>query len=165
MAGCLTASSHHMNQCWLIISEILRHSQEMLKIPILDISLEITDSRLQPYPTGANELSHCHHNARFNFRSQHIFLLLKGQNWVQTIMIWGHENVFNMINCSVPYEEYVIIHCFYTKKLHTPVIIRYVNEIKWWLRLLVNPRSKFISWKSYFCKCMARRYKETVPIS
>ena len=28
MACCLTAPSHYLNQCWLIISEVLRHSSE-----------------------------------------------------------------------------------------------------------------------------------------
>ena len=28
MACCLTAPSHYLNQCWLIISEVLLHSQE-----------------------------------------------------------------------------------------------------------------------------------------
>ena len=28
MACCLTASSHYLNQCWLMISEVLRHSPD-----------------------------------------------------------------------------------------------------------------------------------------
>ena len=60
MACCLTAPSHCLNQCWLIISEVLQHSPEgispeMLKISILDINLKMTNSRLQPYFPGTNE--------------------------------------------------------------------------------------------------------------
>ena len=55
MAWCLTATSHYLNQCWLItvrasgihLNTIL---QEMLKVSILDMSLKITNSKLQPHP-------------------------------------------------------------------------------------------------------------------
>ena len=51
----------YLNQCWLIVSEILWHSPEgnlrgMLKISILDISLKTTKSKLQPHLPGAKEL-------------------------------------------------------------------------------------------------------------
>ena len=44
MAWCLTAPSHYLNQCWLIINEVLWQSpetnfQEMLKWSILDIEV------------------------------------------------------------------------------------------------------------------------------
>ena len=58
MACCLTAPSHYLNQCWLIINWVLWHSlsYKMLKISILDMSLKITYLKLQPYLPGANEL-------------------------------------------------------------------------------------------------------------
>ena len=48
MVCCLTAPSHYLNQCCLIISDVLLHwcggiSQEMLKISFLHMSLKITD--------------------------------------------------------------------------------------------------------------------------
>ena len=51
----------YLNQCWLIVSEILWHSPEgnlrgMLKISILDISLKTTKSKLQPHLPGAKML-------------------------------------------------------------------------------------------------------------
>ena len=47
MACCLTAPSHYLNQCWVIISEVLTTiSQELLNISILDMSLKITNLRL-----------------------------------------------------------------------------------------------------------------------
>ena len=47
MACCLTAPNHYLNQCWLVISQLLcyyrtANSQEMLKIPIFYTSLKIT---------------------------------------------------------------------------------------------------------------------------
>ena len=35
MACCLTAPNHYLNQCWLIISDVLWHSQEMITISTL----------------------------------------------------------------------------------------------------------------------------------
>ena len=61
MAWCLMAPSHYLNQCWFIISEVLWHSPGgnfMLKIPILNMSLKITNLRLQPHIPGTNELTH-----------------------------------------------------------------------------------------------------------
>ena len=60
MACCQTAPSHYLNQCWLIISEVLWHSPKGKftgKILILDISLIITNLRLQLHLPGANEFN------------------------------------------------------------------------------------------------------------
>ena len=61
MACCLTAPSHYLNQRWLIISEVLWYwpvaiSHEILKISVIDISLKMSSSRLQPHFPGVNEL-------------------------------------------------------------------------------------------------------------
>ena len=45
MSCCLTAPSHYLSQCWLIVGEVLWHSS-------VDMSLKITDLRLQPYLPG-----------------------------------------------------------------------------------------------------------------
>ena len=62
MAHFLMALSHYLNQCSLIISEVLRHStecyrvsQEILKISILDMNLKINNLRLQPHLPCAND--------------------------------------------------------------------------------------------------------------
>ena len=56
MACCLTAIIHCVNQCWLIICEVLWYlraiSQEKLKISILHMNLKIADLRLQLYQRG-----------------------------------------------------------------------------------------------------------------
>ena len=57
MACCLTAPSHYLNQCWLIISEVLWHSPdsnltENLKIFIIELSLKFTNLRLESNPQG-----------------------------------------------------------------------------------------------------------------
>ena len=51
MSCCLTAPSHYLNQCWLMISEVLRHSLDnnfptILKIFIIEMSLKFTNLRL-----------------------------------------------------------------------------------------------------------------------
>ena len=61
MACCLVVPSHYLNQCSLIISEVLWHSpegnfREMLKIYIHDLSLKITNIKSQPHLSGANEI-------------------------------------------------------------------------------------------------------------
>ena len=53
MACCLTAPSHYLNQCWLIISKVLWH----LKLPISKARLKITFSKSHWDLPGANELS------------------------------------------------------------------------------------------------------------
>ena len=59
MACCLTAPSHYLNQCWLIISRVSWYSlsYEMLNISILDMRLKITYLKLQPYLKGFNDLN------------------------------------------------------------------------------------------------------------
>ena len=62
MACCLMAPSHYLNQCWLIISEILWHafqtaiSQQMLMNLVCNMSLEITLLKLLKHLPEANEL-------------------------------------------------------------------------------------------------------------
>ena len=58
MAWCLMAPSHYLNQCWLIISEVLWQSPQwkMLNISILHMSLKITHWILEQHLPGANEL-------------------------------------------------------------------------------------------------------------
>ena len=52
MACCLMAPSHYLNQCWLMISEMLWHSpdsnisQKIHKIFIVEMSLKFTNLRL-----------------------------------------------------------------------------------------------------------------------
>ena len=57
MACCLTAPSHYLNQCWLIISKVLWHSSEDLKIPISKARLKIPFLESHPDLPGANELN------------------------------------------------------------------------------------------------------------
>ena len=65
MACCLTAPSHYLNQCWLIISDIhIRTiSQEMPQPSITKICLKITCLKFHSNFPGANELmcqcTHC----------------------------------------------------------------------------------------------------------
>ena len=61
MACCLSAPSHYLNQCWLIISEaqISTISQEMPQPSITKICLKITGLKFNSNFPGANELMQC----------------------------------------------------------------------------------------------------------
>ena len=60
MACCLTTPSHYLNQCWLIISEVLRHSRygnftgNAVKICILNMSLKIANLITEVHLPEAN---------------------------------------------------------------------------------------------------------------
>ena len=56
MAWCHQAPSHYLQQYWITISGVLWLSQEMFKISILDMSLKITNLKLQRHLSKANEL-------------------------------------------------------------------------------------------------------------
>ena len=58
MAWCRQATSHYLNQCCLIIHQVLWHSLEgkYIGTAIIDMSLKCTDLRLQPHLPGAIEL-------------------------------------------------------------------------------------------------------------
>ena len=63
MACWLTAPSHYLNQCWLIITKVLWHSfatvsQQLPKPSISEISFEIGYLKFYSDPPGANELKH-----------------------------------------------------------------------------------------------------------
>ena len=70
MACCLTASSHYLNQRWLIIGEVLWHSPEGnftwsaqdIYPQDIYVSLKITNLRLHPHPQGTDELRVRRHN-------------------------------------------------------------------------------------------------------
>ena len=63
MACYLTAPSHYLNQCWLIISKIQCHSSEgnferdALAIILTKVTLKITSLKFHPNLPGANELT------------------------------------------------------------------------------------------------------------
>ena len=57
MACCLTAPSHYLNQCWLILSKNQWYSSEVPQTSITKISLKITYLEFYPNLPGTNELS------------------------------------------------------------------------------------------------------------
>ena len=62
MACCLTAPSHSLNQCWLILSKVLWQPVGYFTRNAQDIcawyELKITNSRLQPHLAAAKKLKH-----------------------------------------------------------------------------------------------------------
>ena len=61
MACRLTAPSHYLHQCRIIIGEVLRNSHEincaeMLKVPFLSMGLKVINLKLQPHISGASEI-------------------------------------------------------------------------------------------------------------
>ena len=76
MASCLMVPNHYLNQCWLIINDILWHSPggnftRNARDIIHDMSLKITNLRLLPHLPGANELNL--HPVTFTHRHQVIW--------------------------------------------------------------------------------------------
>ena len=72
MACCLTAPSHYLNQCWLIISEVQWHSYwsnftiDMPQPSITKICMKITCLKFHSNFPGVNELRMvCFHGYRF----------------------------------------------------------------------------------------------------
>ena len=63
MKCCLTAPSHYLNQCWLMISEVLWHStdsnftEKTLKLFIIEINLKFVNLRLESNPPGVHEIT------------------------------------------------------------------------------------------------------------
>ena len=60
MAYCLMAPGHYLNQCWRIISQVLRYSLEgnhtgMSNISTIIICYNFIHLKLQPYPSRDNE--------------------------------------------------------------------------------------------------------------
>ena len=66
MACCLTAPSHYLNQCWLIISKVQWHSSEsnlheMTQPSVTEITLKFTYLNFCSNLSAANELNHDGH--------------------------------------------------------------------------------------------------------
>ena len=60
MVCCLTVPNHYLNQCWLILTEVLWHTHEgnvTGNVQEIFQSLKITNLRLQPHLPVANELT------------------------------------------------------------------------------------------------------------
>ena len=65
ISHCLTAPSHYLNQCWLLINEVLWHSsgpilQELSQSPITELSLKITYLKVHWNFSGFNKLMSIH---------------------------------------------------------------------------------------------------------
>ena len=90
MGCCLTAPSHYLNQCWLIISKVLYHSSEDLIKNQKKLwryqsvkqawKLKIEVLKLHPNLPGANELTHCGLMATSHYLN-HCRLIIDGALW------------------------------------------------------------------------------------
>ena len=95
MACCRTAPSHYQNQCYSARSCgicLRAKSQELLKIPVLDLSLKITNLRLLPHFPRANKLTW------FNSKFETNEIM-----WVKKISSLVQANKMG-IGCSYPVE-------------------------------------------------------------
>ena len=77
--------TYQLNQCWLIISEVLWHSPEN-NISILDMSLKIIDFRLQPHLPWVNELSKFFQQYMF---SDNTVVMTASPGQVATVLLGG----------------------------------------------------------------------------
>ena len=80
MACYLTAPSHYLNQCGLIINDVQCHSysgQEMPQPSITKICLKITCLKFHSNFPGANELKQKRHNSIANTVELHLFCIIE----------------------------------------------------------------------------------------
>ena len=73
MTYCLTVPSHYLNQCWLLISEVLWHSPKskwVSKLLFCIMSLKIILLKLLPQLPEVNDLTHCGLVTPYNNRSE-----------------------------------------------------------------------------------------------
>ena len=91
MAWCLTAPSHYLNQCWLIIRQVsslhLRATSQTPPPPITKISLKITYLKLHWNLPGANGLN----------LITHLELCWQWYNSSSKLVICGYNTFFNLL--------------------------------------------------------------------
>ena len=92
IACCLSASSHYLKQCWLIISKVfgihlMAVSKEMLKTYILNMSVKITNLRLQLHQPGASELICCTMCMLINTKQYHQAKFFFPRLWILNMVI------------------------------------------------------------------------------
>ena len=93
MAFCLTAPSHYLNQCWLIVKGVLWHWPKSM----LTLCLEFTLSNFLPHLPGENELRLLKGSVwkTFNSMLPKCFLVRSLKHWVFTI-------TYTIANVAVP---------------------------------------------------------------
>ena len=107
MAWCLTAPSHYLNQCWLIISRVLPRaiSYELLKNQILEVSLKIArlKSIHSPFSRG-------HQWVRQNKAPSCCAILVYTDYTNQSIAAWYYQrrDMCAMAN-SKKHEDYALL--------------------------------------------------------
>ena len=89
MACCLMASSHYLNQCWLMISDVLWHSPdsnstENVKIFIVEMNFKFTNLRLYWNLPGTNQLM----IAIYILCSRNLYLAV-------IVCLWRHPRVLS----------------------------------------------------------------------
>ena len=113
MACCLTAPSHYLNQCWLIISEVLRHSHEgnfftgNTKEIYQRYALRNINLRLQPHLTATNELKQIYRCVLAWHIKETLTYLMIFMNKTPALLFraclsWKHDQSFEQIHCQSP---------------------------------------------------------------
>ena len=97
MAWCLTAPSHYLNQCWLLISEVLWHSSEnkstaRAQAIILHNELKSYVGKLLSYHPGAIVLS------LFTPRTKHHVCTHEKISIMEYVRV--HDNIFLSMTCN-----------------------------------------------------------------
>ena len=94
MACCLTAPSHYLNQCWLIIGEVPWHlralSLKVVKIPINKTRFKMAVLKCHIGLPGANEL-----------REKHVYPAMWAVEW--WLILW-HAIYLHMMHASFIYR-------------------------------------------------------------
>ena len=114
MACCLIAQSHYLNQCWLLINEVVfrwEHASS-LWVPKLLISLITVKnilSKLLPHLPGANELKTISMLAVLKLA---YFKKSKSMSWLSAVMILTEEEnmilIIHLKECQLPQCQEII---------------------------------------------------------
>ena len=122
IAHCLMAPSYYLNQCWLIISEVLCHSpQGNFTGNTRDIypwhELKINNLRLQLHLPGAKELTH------FNIKSAMIMMTMN------KIAQWNYTASHTMVKYSCPLSQTLTNKTFRPREYKTIFIVEHFCQV------------------------------------
>ena len=109
IACCLTAPSHYLNQCWLIMSEVLQHTpggkfrNRCPRYLLVDMSLKMTNLSFQSNLPGAKELKWWSHAP---------ICIISSVDIVVRLVLLTHETWAKWLPCC---KQYFPVHTSWMK--------------------------------------------------
>ena len=121
MACCLTAPSHYLNHCWLVISKVLWHSSEDIIIRRFEDTNQ--QSKIENYifkitlrfPRGqwVNYPNHAHH-AMLPFSQAELLLMMLS---APLLLLWNHNTWQLNRNIWYTVPHYYDVHCCWDQSI------------------------------------------------